>query len=148
MATLVIGGTGNIGSLTVSNLLEKGEKVTVMTRSADRITSLPGAVSGVVGNLADPPSLTKAFDGIDKVFLITAMHPDEARHGQNGVRAAKKAGVKMIVYLSGCMPEDSHHIPHFASKIPIENAIRESGIAFTILRPNDFFQNDLGSRTP
>jgi uncharacterized protein YbjT (DUF2867 family) len=34
-------------------------------------------------------------------------------------------------------------IPHFASKIPIENAVRESGIAYTILRPNNFFQNDL-----
>lgn len=143
MATLVIGGTGNVGGLTASNLLEKGEKVTVMTRTADKIASLPGAVKGVVGNLADPPSLRKAFEGIENLFLITAVHPDEARHGQNGVHAAKKAGVKKIVYLSVALPADSHHIPHFASKIPIENAIRESGIGFTILRPNNFFQNDL-----
>lgn len=143
MATLVIGGTGNVGSLAVSKLLEMGEKVAVMTRTADRIATLPGEVVGVVGNLADPPSLRKAFEGIDCVFLITAVHPDEARHGQNGVHAAKKAGVKKIVYLSVALPADSHHIPHFASKIPVENAIRESGIAFTILRPNNFFQNDL-----
>ena len=142
MATLVIGGTGNIGGLAVAGLLDRGEKVTVMTRTADKIASLPGEVSGVVGNLADPPSLRKVLEGIDNVFLVTAVHPDEARHGQNGVHAAKKAGVKRVVYLSVALPADSHHIPHFASKITVENALRESGMAFTVLRPNNFFQND------
>lgn len=142
MAILVIGGTGTVGSQTVQNLLEKGEKVCVMTRSAEKAASLPAGVSGVVGNLSDPPSLTKAFVGIEKVFLITPVHPDESVHGQNAVRAAKKAGVKKIVYLSVVMPPDSDVIPHFASKVPVENAIKESGMAYTILRPDNFFQND------
>ena len=37
-------------------------------------------------------------------------------------------------------------MPHFASKLPVERAVRESGIPYTILRPNNFFQNDLWSK--
>ncbi len=142
MSILVIGGTGTVGSQTVQNLLEKGEKVCVMTRLAEKAASLPAGVSGVVGNLSDPPSLMKAFGGVEKVFLITPVHPDEAMHGQNAVRAAKKAGVRKIVYLSVVMPPGSDVIPHFASKVPIENAIKDSGMAYTIIRPSGFFQND------
>jgi uncharacterized protein YbjT (DUF2867 family) len=59
------------------------------------------------------------------------------------VSAAKAAKVKKIVYLSVSMPEGSSRIPHFRSKLPVEKAIKESGIAYTILRPNNFYQNDL-----
>ena len=41
------------------------------------------------------------------------------------------------------MPAGSETIPHFRSKLPVEKAVRDSGIAYTILRPNNFFQNDL-----
>lgn len=142
MAILVVGGTGLVGSQIVSNLLDKGESVVVMTRSKEKAASAPANYKIVVGDLADPPSLLRVFEGIDKVMLITIVHPDETAHGLNGVKAAKKAGIRFISYLSVLMPPDSTHIPHFASKIPIENAIRESGIPFTILRPNNFFQND------
>jgi len=59
------------------------------------------------------------------------------------VSAAKAAKVKKIVYMSVCMPEGSEKIPHFRSKLPVEKAVKESKIAYTILRPNNFFQNDL-----
>ena len=60
--------------------------------------------------------------------------------------AAKAAGVQHIVYLSVVMPPGSEVIPHFASKIPVEQAVQASGIPWTILRPNNFFQNDLWFR--
>jgi uncharacterized protein YbjT (DUF2867 family) len=63
------------------------------------------------------------------------------------VSAAKAAKVRKIVYLSVFMPEGSEKIPHFRSKLPVEKAIKESNIAYTILRPNNFFQNDLGLRS-
>lgn len=143
MATLVIGGTGRVGSLIVSSLLDRGEAVTLLTRSAERAATAPAGAQAVVGNLADPPSLQGIFSGCDKLMLITASHPDETVHGQNAVRAAKKAGVRKIVYSSVIMPPGSQVIPNFAAKIPIETAVRESGVPFTILRPSSFFQNDL-----
>ena len=47
-----------------------------------------------------------------------------------------------MVYLSVQDVEAGPHIPHFAAKIAIENALRRSGLAVTILRPNNFYQND------
>jgi uncharacterized protein YbjT (DUF2867 family) len=143
MSILVVGGTGTVGSQIVSRLLDQGANVQVMTHSVGKLTTLPPGVEGVVGDLSDPPSLQRAFGGVESLVLITAIHPDESAHGQFAVKAAKKAGVKKIVFMSVVMPPGSERIPHFASKIPIEQAIKTSGIAHTILRPNNFFQNDL-----
>ena len=143
MSILVIGGTGQVGSQIVSRLLDKGAQVRVMTRSADKQATLPAGAEGAVGDMSDPPSLQRVFAGVESAVLITAVHPDETAHGLFAVKAARKAGVKKIVYMSVVMPPGSTQIPHFASKIPIENAIKESGMAYTILRPNNFFQNDL-----
>jgi uncharacterized protein YbjT (DUF2867 family) len=143
MSILVIGGTGTVGSQIVLRLLDQGVKVQVMTRSADKLATLPAGVEGVVGDLGDPPSLQRAFGGVESLVLIAAVHPDETAHGLFAVKAAKKAGINKIVYMSVVMPPGSERIPHFASKIPIEQAIKDSGMAYTILRPNNFFQNDL-----
>jgi uncharacterized protein YbjT (DUF2867 family) len=143
MSILVIGGTGTVGSQIVSRLLDQGVKVQVMTHSADKLATLPSGVEGVMGDLADPPSLQRAFSGVESLVLITAVHPDETARGLFAIKAAKKAGIKKIVFMSVVMPPGSERIPHFASKIPIEQAIKDSGVAYTILRPNNFFQNDL-----
>ncbi len=146
MKTLVIAGTGTVGSQIVSRLAERGSEVVVMTREVEKQAALASGVEGLVANLADPPSLQKVFAGVDSVVLIVPVHPDETKHGEFAVRAAKKAGVKKIVYMSVFMPPGSNLIPHFASKIPVEQAIKQSGMAYTILRPNNFFQNDLALR--
>ncbi len=142
MTTLVIGGTGTVGSATVKELLSRGENVKVMTRDSARIATLPAGATGVVGDLADPPTLQGVFEGVDNVMLITVVHPDETRHGLNAVKAMKKQGVKRVVYMSVMMEPGTEKIPHFESKIPVENAVRESGMQYTLVRPNNFYQNE------
>jgi len=142
MTTLVIGGTGTVGGATVRALLEKGEKVKVMTRDEAKVATLPSGVEGVVGDLADPPTLQGVFDGVDNVMLITVVHPDETKHGLNALKAMKKQGVKKVVYNSVMMEPGTEHIPHFASKVPIEKEVKDSGMEFTIVRPNNFHQNE------
>ncbi|MBA3559401.1 MAG: NmrA family NAD(P)-binding protein [Gemmatimonadaceae bacterium] len=56
---------------------------------------------------------------------------------------AKRAGAERIVYLSVHDVGKGPHLPHFASKFAIEHAIVASGIPFTTLRPNNFYQNDV-----
>lgn len=143
MATLVIGCTGTVGSHVVKGLRDRGVNVRCMSRSADKLGLLPDQVQGCIADLDKPDTLSEAFKGVDSAFLIIAVGPNETRQGLAAVQAAKSAGVKKIVYLSVHMPEGSTVIPHFASKVPVENAVKESGIAYTILRPNNFFQNDL-----
>lgn len=143
MKTLVIGGTGMVGSMVVAGLLKQGVIVRVMSHSPDKLKKLPTGVQGYRADLDDPDTLPAAFEGIDSLFLLNTVGPSETNEGLAAVTAAKAAKVKKIVYMSVSMPEGSEKIPHFRSKLPVEKAIKESGIAYTILRPNNFFQNDL-----
>jgi uncharacterized protein YbjT (DUF2867 family) len=143
MKILVIGGTGTVGSAVVSGLLKQGAVVRVLSHSPEKLKKLPAGVEGFRADLDDPDTLPAAFDGIDGVFLLNAVGLNEADGGLFAVTAAKAAKVRKIVYLSVFMPAGSEKIPHFRSKLPVEKAIKESKIAYTILRPNNFFQNDL-----
>jgi len=142
MKILVTGGTGAVGTILVQSLLKKGADVTVMTSSPEKIADLPNGVGGVVGNFNDPASLETAFSGYDSLFLLNTVSPQETAQGLAGVEAAKKSGIKKIVYMSVFHVEEGKNIPHFGSKIPIEDAVINSGIPYVILRPNNFFQND------
>src|ERR1035437_3114459 len=140
---VVIGGTGTVGSQTVQELMKRGADVRVMTRSANRIASLPPGVEGVTGSMLKPESLPEVFVGADKLFLITPLDRDETAQGIDAVDAAVSAGIQRIVYLSVHQADKALAIPHFVSKLPIEGVIRASGVEHTILRPNNFYQNDL-----
>ena len=59
------------------------------------------------------------------------------------VNGCRLGGVKKVVFLSVHRVDEAPHLPHFGAKLPVEAAIRDSGIPWTILRPNNFFQNDL-----
>jgi len=148
MKVLVIGGTGNVGSQTVAQLLNRGADVRVMTSKEKNLQKLPNGVEGALGNLHDENSLNKVFDGVDRVFIITPLSQTEIEEGLAAVNAARKAEVKRIVYMSVHRVEDMQKAPHFSSKIPIENAIKSTGIEYTILRPNSFFQNDYHFQQP
>ncbi len=143
MKTLVIGGTGTVGSLVVAGLLKQGVMVRVMSHSPDKLKKLPTGAEGYRADLDDPDTLPEAFVGIDSVFLLNTVGLNETNEGLAAVSAAKAAKIKKIVYMSVTMPAGSEIIPHFRSKLPVETAVKESGIAYTILRPNNFFQNDL-----
>lgn len=142
MNVLIIGGTGTVGSQVATKLVKQDVRVKVLTRYPHVSNRLPDSVSICSGDLELPDTLGAAFYQADAVFLANALSPTETAQGLAAVEAARRAGVKKIVYLSVPMPEDSKHIPHFKSKIPVEEAIRQSGASYTILRPNNFFQND------
>ena len=141
MKHLVIGGTGTVGSQVARELLARGEQVRVLTRKAEKTKQLQ-EVETRVGDLLDPATLKSAFPGNDGVFLLNPVSTTETHEGLMAVNGAMAAGVKRIVYMSVHHADAAPHIPHFASKLPVENAVKASGIPYTILRPNNFFQND------
>ncbi len=146
MSILVIGCTGTVGSKVTEKLLAAGEDVRCLTRSLEKLNNLPPRIDGYLGDLSNPASLVEAFGGIEAMFLLLPVGPNETDQGITAVEEAKNADLRKIVYMSVYMPPDSTHIPHFRSKTPIEDAVKMSGIPYTILRPNNFFQNDLQAR--
>ncbi len=143
MNILVIGGTGLVGSHVVQGLVAKGEQVHVLTRSADKADGFPLGASGIIGDLHKSETLRWAMKGIDRVFLVTPLSSTETEEGLAVVAAANRAGVRHLVYLSVYHVEQAPHIPHFKSKMKIQKALRDSGMAFTVIMANNFFQNDL-----
>ncbi len=144
MPHLILGGTGTVGSAVVRNLLEAGQKVRVLTRSADKAKALPAGATAVLGDLGDPDTYGQIFTGeLDGVFLLNAVAPTELQEGLSALVESKRAGARRIVHLSVHDADKVPHVPHFASKVAIETAIKASGIPYTILRPNNFFQNEV-----
>jgi uncharacterized protein YbjT (DUF2867 family) len=140
MKVLVLGGTGTVGSQVARDLLARGAEVSVLTRNPKKPLA-PGA-KAVAGDLLDPATIRTAFLGMDGVFLLNAVSATECHEGLMAVNGARMAGVKKVVYLSVQDVDKAPHLPHFGAKLPVEAALKTSGLPFTILRPNNFFQND------
>jgi uncharacterized protein YbjT (DUF2867 family) len=142
MAHLILGGTGTVGSEVVRSLLAAGEKVRVVTRSAEKSAALPAGATGVVGDLEDMSTYPEIFDGAKTVFLLNPVSMTELHQGLAAVNESRRVGARHVVYLSVQNVERGAHLPHFASKIGVERALRESGVPFTALYPSNFYQND------
>lgn len=146
MHILVTGGTGTVGTQVVKELVARKAKVTILSRDAARTSTHPASVKIVEGNLSKPQTVRTVFAHADAVFLLNGVSQTESSEGLMAVSGMRAAGVKRVVYLSVQDADKAAWLPHFGSKAGIEEAIRQSGIAFTILRPNNFFQNDFWLR--
>ncbi len=145
MKTLVIGGTGTVGSLVTAGLVAKKQDVRVLTRNAPK--NPVAGVEYVQGDLASGADLTSAFEGCDKVFMLNTVSPSEAHEGLIGVHFAQAANVKHFVYMGVHNAHAVTTAPHFAAKVSIEAAIKATPMAWTFIQPNNFFQNDLWLKT-
>jgi uncharacterized protein YbjT (DUF2867 family) len=143
MKVLVTGGTGNVGGAVVQELLKRGAKVRVLARKQPEEGHLPAEVEVAIGDLMDPVSLEKAMDGVDKVFLLNAVVADELTQALIAYGIARRKGIQHITYLSVFKVDQFRDVPHFASKLAVEGALREFGIPYTILRPGYYIQNDV-----
>jgi uncharacterized protein YbjT (DUF2867 family) len=134
---LVIGATGNVGNELVRALLRAGEPVRALVRNARR--SLPNGVEGVVGDLNDPDSMADALTGVKGVFLLSGYED------MPGLLARiERAGAERVVLLSGgaAVARDLEN-PISRYMIASEEAVRQAGPAWTILRPCEFMSNAL-----
>lgn len=129
MKILVTGATGNVGRNVVRQLVERGVEVRALTRDPAR-AGLPDGVEVVRGDLAVPETLEPALEGIDRLHLFPV--PETAREV---VSLAKRCGVRRIVDLSAAAVT----IGLYTS--PVEQAVEESGLEWTHVRPSEFMAN-------
>ena len=142
MNILVTGGTGNVGSAVVTELLKRGASVRVLARKQPEASKLPVGVEVAIGDLLDPVSVEQAMQGVDKLFLLNAVVSDELTQALIAYGIAKRVGLKHVTYLSVFKVDQFRDVPHFASKLAVEGALREFGVPYTILRPGYYIQND------
>jgi uncharacterized protein YbjT (DUF2867 family) len=143
MRILVTGGTGKVGSEVIKALVKRNVSVRALVRKQEASTTMPEGIEVSLGDLLDPVAVRKALDGVDKLYLLNAVVPDELTQGLIAYDLAKKLKLKQIVYHSVFKVEEFKDVPHFAAKLAIENALHEFDLPFTIIRPNYFFQNDV-----
>ncbi len=87
---LVTGGTGNVGRELVPQLLATGQPVRVLVRNRTKVAHLGDRIESVVGDLDRPETLPPAMEGVDRLFLLTAVTEQVA----SLVAAARAAGVR------------------------------------------------------
>lgn len=135
---LVTGATGNVGGELVRALAQGGQPVRALTR-ADGRQELPGGAERAVGDLNQPESMRDALAGTEGIFLYPGY-----RDMPGTLEEARGAGVRHAVLLSGSSAasgDTSNAISRYM--IESEAAVRESGLAWTILRPFGFMSNTL-----
>jgi uncharacterized protein YbjT (DUF2867 family) len=138
---LVTGATGTIGAALVERLRRAGAKVRALTRNPQQ-ARFPSDVEVVGGDLGMPQTLAPAVAGVTRVFAASEGHL-RAVHDGNLARAAADAGVRQIVVLSSLAVAESTGNELSRWHAEAERAVRASGVASTILRPNGFMSNAL-----
>ncbi|MEV4254372.1 NAD(P)H-binding protein [Spirillospora sp. NPDC049652] len=138
---VVFGATGTIGRRVVSGLVAAGEQVRAFTRDPAG-TDFPAPVEVVRGDLEDAAAVQAAVGGAEAVFVLSA-GPRTAVHERTVSEAVRAHGTPRVVKLSSvaAMPpvRDSYGAIHAAA----EEAVKNSGAEWTILRPAGFMSNVL-----
>ncbi len=134
---LVTGATGNIGRELVAQLSAGGVPVRALVRSPD--AQLPDGAQRAVGDLNEPDSVAPALEGVRGVFLLAGY-----RDLPHLLQRARSEGVQRVALLSGSSVTASDlDNPISRYMLGSEADVRDSGLAWTILRPCAFMSNAL-----
>lgn len=144
----ITGATGQLGQLVVDALLRKvpAAQIVAAVRNPEKARGLEA--KGIEVRLADydrPETLVSAFQGIDKLLLISASEVGKrAPQHQAVIDAAKRAGVKLLAYTS-LLHADRSPLGLAEEHRQTEAALKESGVPYVLLRNGWYVENYTGS---
>ncbi|WP_455565924.1 NAD(P)H-binding protein [Nocardiopsis gilva] len=147
---VVSGASGQLGRRTVELLKERGDasSIVALSRTPEKIADL--GVTARAADFDDPHSLVKAFDGAERLLIISTDQLDgegtRVRQHGNAIEAAAKAGVGHVLYTSiveaSAQGNPSLLVPdHLAT----EKLLAESGLAYTVLRNSLYSELPVGT---
>ncbi|MEV6223206.1 NAD(P)H-binding protein [Nocardia fluminea] len=140
---VVTGATGNIGSALVGLLVDAGARVRAVSRGT-RPVELPTGAEHAVADLGDLDSLSAALQGADALFLlITGEQLMTGPEPALLLKTAADAGIRRVVFVSSQGAVTRPQSDGYARTIAFEQALAESGLDWTALRPGAFFSNTL-----
>jgi NADH dehydrogenase len=145
----ITGSTGFVGRYIAKELCSRGLKVRCVVRPTSDLTPLAGLPVEICrGDVTDMTSLEKALQNVGTVVHLVAIIREtkgatfEAINlsgTKNLVQAAKRIGVKRLVYMSNLGTGPDKRFPLLYTKWRAEEEVRNSGIGFVILRPSVMF---------
>ena len=141
----ITGATGQLGQLVVAGLKEKVDaaQLVALVRTPEKAADL--GIEARAFDYSKPESLVEPLAGIDRLLLISGSELGKrVEQHSNVIEAAKKAGVKSIVYTS-LLRADSSSLSLAGEHIATEQAIKASGLNYTILRNGWYTENYTGS---
>ena len=140
MKILVCPASGRTGKHVIEALQRRPETPTVLALSRNPAWFSRG-VESFPGDLEDAASMRRAMAGVDVVvYYGPALHSREIAMGTAAIDAAVTSGVKRFVFISVIHPQIDDLMNHQA-KLAIEAYLINSGIDWTILRPQHYMQN-------
>jgi len=141
----VTGATGQLGRKVVEKLKQKvaAESIVALVRTPEKAAGL--GVEARIFDYSKPESLAVALKGIDKLLLISSNEIGQRLSQHKAViEAAKKAGVKLLVYTS-ILHADTSSLGLAGEHLATEALLKASGIVYTILRNGWYTENYTGS---
>jgi uncharacterized protein YbjT (DUF2867 family) len=145
---VILGASGNTGSIIANSLLSKGRKVRVIGRDAGRLQSfVRKGAEAFTANVSDAAALTKAFSGALAAYLMLppiTSREDQERDSDGIAKAAKESGLLYAVHLSSYgahVPEGTGPVAGLHSSEQKLNAI--NGLNVLHLRAAYFMENNV-----
>ncbi len=143
----VTGAFGYSGRYIAARLLEQGRTVVTLTNSLNRTNPFGGRVRAFPLSFGEPDKLAAALSGVDVLYNTYWVRFNHRMftHGQaveNTLvlfEAARRAVVRRVVHISITNPTEDSPLEYFAGKARLEQALRESGLSYAILRPTVLF---------
>jgi uncharacterized protein YbjT (DUF2867 family) len=146
MTVLVTGATGTNGLEVVKQTLARGARVRAFVRDkAAAAAVLPPEVELFEGDFAQRTAARAAMRGIDRVFLLAAIHQHMGDFERAFIEEARDARIEHLVKFSaiGAHPGSRAFFPRVHGRAEV--ALVDSGLPYTILQPTFFMQNSLWS---
>jgi len=136
---LVTGASGHLGELIINNLLQKvsPDEFVALTRNEAKAAELQAkGINTRIGDFDQPETMERAFQGIDKALIISTMSPNRYEQQAAVVDAAKRAGVKHLIYTGVTIKDVSLSVlkAHMDTHFQTEDYIRNNGFTYTFLR--------------
>jgi NAD(P)H dehydrogenase (quinone) len=145
MKIAITGATGQLGRLVIEKLKAKvpASQIVALVRTPAKAADL--GVEAREADYAKPETLDKALAGVDKLLLISSSEVGQrATQHKNAIEAAKKAGVKHVIYTS-VLHADTSPLSLADEHRTTEADLKASGIPYTILRNGWYTENYTGS---
>jgi uncharacterized protein YbjT (DUF2867 family) len=143
MLITITGSTGTIGSELVRLLSDAGAPTRAILRDIRKLQRLPG-IAWTQADLAQPRLLEPALAGTTRLSLLTGNEEGFDRLQSEVIRAAERLGVAHVVKLSALGASNHSNSAIGREHWEAEQALMDSGLSWTILRPHSFMQNWLG----